>query len=205
MRSQLLRPHSLALLSAFQLLSACADDSSPRRDASPSPDMTQPTADQGSDLTSDSSPTCKPKTCADLGQTCGSHDDGCGQTLDCGACECPGGQAPEPSCGPCGLGQSACGPQGATCSLPELPGLDASTCATGVVYVDAEHAGPELGSREAPFTTLRAALDAAGPDTKLIAVRADGLYRESITLKDGVHLVGGFDDNGVIRPSAAPS
>lgn len=30
--------------------------------------------------------TCEPKTCAQLGVTCGTHDDGCGSTVLCGAC-----------------------------------------------------------------------------------------------------------------------
>jgi len=29
---------------------------------------------------------CKPKTCDDLGKTCGTFDDGCGNPLDCGTC-----------------------------------------------------------------------------------------------------------------------
>jgi hypothetical protein len=31
-------------------------------------------------------PSCKPATCADLGKSCGQHDDGCGGKIDCGAC-----------------------------------------------------------------------------------------------------------------------
>ncbi len=49
----------------------------------------------------DSGSLCKPKTCADLGYTCGPNGDGCGGTLDCGTCT-----APE-YCG--GGGYSKCG------------------------------------------------------------------------------------------------
>lgn len=31
-------------------------------------------------------PSCKPKTCASLGETCGTHADGCGNFVDCGTC-----------------------------------------------------------------------------------------------------------------------
>src|SRR5687767_7852436 len=31
--------------------------------------------------------TCTPKTCAQLGVTCGTHADGCGGTAACGACD----------------------------------------------------------------------------------------------------------------------
>jgi hypothetical protein len=39
---------------------------------------------------------CTPQTCATLGWQCGSGDDGCGGTLDCGACD--GGPCNEHSC-----------------------------------------------------------------------------------------------------------
>ncbi len=48
--------------------------------------------------------TCKPKTCADAGFTCGMNGDGCGGTLDCGSCPAP------QICG--GGGYSKCGGQG---------------------------------------------------------------------------------------------
>ena len=35
---------------------------------------------------------CTPKTCEQIGVKCGKHDDGCGGTTDCGACD--------PSCTP---------------------------------------------------------------------------------------------------------
>ena len=55
------------------------------------------------------SKTCVPKTCAQLGYTCGMNGDGCGATLDCGTC--PSGQF----CG--GGGYSLCG--GSTGTLPD--------------------------------------------------------------------------------------
>jgi hypothetical protein len=44
---------------------------------------------------------CKPKTCADAGYTCGMNGDGCGNTIDCGTCTAPA------FCG--GGGYSKCG------------------------------------------------------------------------------------------------
>src|SRR5438045_1115801 len=46
------------------------------------------------DLGFDSGPTlgsvvCTPKTCAELGATCGQQGDGCGQIIDCGSCPSP--------------------------------------------------------------------------------------------------------------------
>ncbi len=53
--------------------------------------------------------TCVPKTCAQLGYTCGMNGDGCGSPLDCGAC--PSGEY----CG--GGGYSVCG--GSTGTAPD--------------------------------------------------------------------------------------
>lgn len=58
-------------------------------------------------------PVCEPATCADLGAECGTVEDGCGATLDCGACE-----APE-SCGgedhPCDCMPATCEELAAEC------------------------------------------------------------------------------------------
>lgn len=61
-------------------------------------------------------PSCTPKTCAGLDAQCGTTDDGCGQTLDCGGCadglSCGGGGTPNVCGAPC---EPAC-PAGYTCS-----------------------------------------------------------------------------------------
>ena len=47
---------------------------------------------------------CKPKTCAELGYTCGANGDGCGNVIQCGACTAPeicgGGGSPSRCGGP---------------------------------------------------------------------------------------------------------
>jgi hypothetical protein len=64
---------------------------------------------------------CKPKTCQDLGYTCGENSDGCGNLLQCGTCT-----APE-FCG--GGGFSKCG--GNTQLTPDgAPACTPTTCAT---------------------------------------------------------------------------
>lgn len=45
-----------------------------------------PHADAGQDAGVDTDDGCQPATCAELGHACGSFDDGCGGTLDCGTC-----------------------------------------------------------------------------------------------------------------------
>src|SRR5215472_17378884 len=55
----------------------------------------------GGDSAFDAGGPCQPKTCAQLGYTCGKNSDGCGNILDCGTCTSP------QFCG--GGGYSVCG------------------------------------------------------------------------------------------------
>src|SRR5262249_54061451 len=62
-------------------------------------------------------PTCTPRTCAQLGYSCGAQGDGCGGVINCGTCPtgqtCGGGGAP----GVCGGGcvTRSCAQQGFNC------------------------------------------------------------------------------------------
>jgi hypothetical protein len=64
-------------------------------------------------------PTCTPKTCTELGSTCGYRADGCGGLLDCGTCmapeTCGGGGTPN-QCGS-SCTRTTCGAQGANCGI----------------------------------------------------------------------------------------
>ena len=88
---------------------------------------------------------CVPKTCAQLGATCGPQGDGCGGTLACGTCTAPafcGGGGAEPvrpaaaptaarACVPktCAQLGATCGPQGDGCGGT----LDCGTCTAPAV------------------------------------------------------------------------
>ena len=50
---------------------------------------------------SGSTDACAPATCASLGLSCGEADDGCGGTLDCGACGQDAGSANDADAAPC--------------------------------------------------------------------------------------------------------
>ena len=87
---------------------------------------------------------CAPKTCADLGLTCGLNADGCGGVIDCGACAAPalcgasgfsrcGGPSspdggPAPACVPatCASLHASCGSSGDGCGGV----LDCGSCAS---------------------------------------------------------------------------
>lgn len=185
---------SIALLGAW----GCSDSGTYPTDR-PS---TAKDAGQDQPSSQDMGDTCTPQTCQDLNASCGMHVDGCGGQLDCGPCECDGGQPSEPSCGICGLGSSSCDAGALSCALPELSGLVEQDCESAIFYVDSSHSGEETGSRNAPFKSISAALLASNAQTKLIAIRGGELYRETIIAKDGVHLVGGFDAQWRYNPTS---
>ncbi|HEX7667672.1 MAG TPA: hypothetical protein VF407_24255, partial [Polyangiaceae bacterium] len=62
---------------------------------------------------------CKPLTCADLGDTCGPAGDGCGNVIDCGTCTAPetcgGGGLPSKCGGTAGCVPKTCGELGLEC------------------------------------------------------------------------------------------
>jgi hypothetical protein len=63
---------------------------------------------------------CTPKTCADLGLTCGRNADGCGGVVDCGSCSAPA------FCG--GAGFSNCGTGAADAGAGPVKGCTPATC-----------------------------------------------------------------------------
>jgi len=74
---------------------------------------------------------CVPRTCADIGYTCGLTSDNCGNVLDCGSNTCA---VPGQTCGGGGkLGQ--CGCKGACATIPDCSAEDVKTTSlTGKVY-----------------------------------------------------------------------
>ena len=142
-----------------------------------------------------------PRTCEDLGQVCGTQDDGCGAELDCGVCLCENGTPLEPTCGTCGLGRLSCEGNAGTCIGPDL-----EAC-TQVLYVQANHPNAGEGSLEAPLPSIQAALERAqelGQGTTIV-VLGNARYEESVELIEGVHLLGGYDEQGLYAPELKPT
>lgn len=73
---------------------------------------------------------CRPKSCAELGLSCGSADDGCGNSLGCGSC--PGGLTCD--AGTCGCRPKTCGELNLNCGTSNdgCGGLiNCGTCGSG--------------------------------------------------------------------------
>jgi len=76
-------------------------------------------------------PSCTPKTCDDLGYTCGPAGDSCGNKLDCGPNTCP---IPGWTCGG-GSKPGQCGCKGACAAVPDCSSEPIKTTSiTGKVY-----------------------------------------------------------------------
>ena len=137
MRTQLMNYLAVAVFGALAL-SACSSAESSSGQGKPDAGST---SDGGTpDAQSDGSghgEGCSPKSCLQVGAACGSIDDGCGGTVDCGSCTAPdtcGGAGVENQCGctvkscaqlgvNCGEVDTGCGAVDCgECSAPETCG-----------------------------------------------------------------------------------
>ena len=130
-------------------------------------------------------------------QACGMVDDGCGGTLDCGACDCVEGVPVESTCGPCGLGTFTCaadvtGP--GTCVAPDVGGVDLDDACGNIVHVDssAAAANPD-GTAQAPYPTLSAAIRGSSAPAVILVATGRHLESNPVRTTQGFHIVGGFD------------
>lgn len=133
---------ALAIALAFTLPACSSTDDSPGSSAGhdAGADADGSAAQDASQEASSDAPVaegCTPKTCLQLGVGCGSVDDGCGTTIDCGSCAAPetcGGGGVENQCGctakscaqlgvNCGSVDTGCGPVACgDCTAPETCG-----------------------------------------------------------------------------------
>ena len=122
-------------------------------------DGAAPPKDASADTTSDASVVCSPTTCAAEGKNCGFIPDGCGHTLDCGACavgSACGASGMENVCGAvctpttcaasgknCGTISDGCGKTlacgscaaGESCGASGVPNVCGSSCVTSCAAV----------------------------------------------------------------------
>ncbi len=149
-------------------------------------DMSEDTPDDGPPIA------CEPLTACPEG-ACGATSDGCGGQLSCAPCACEGGQPTRPGCGLCELSPLRCDGEQGSCEAIPFSSSAQLDCDTGLVYVDASATGEPDGSKDAPYPTLQAAIDASadqGPRAILIA--GSPIFPEAIRVANGVSILGGF-------------
>jgi len=84
------------------------------------------------------------------------------------------------------------------CLSPAHPPAEAGPASASTLWVDASaRASDARGSAEAPFPRLRDALARAGAGTRILV--AAGEYRETVTIPDGVSVVGAGPGRTVLR------
>lgn len=90
----------------------------------------------------DATAPCRPKTCPELGASCGTESDGCGKALDCGACTTAGEVCVQKKCQ---CQPKTCEARGAECgTVPDGCGnkYDCGSCATNPAGPNCGGAGP---------------------------------------------------------------
>jgi hypothetical protein len=124
-----------------------------------------------------------------------------GETVYRNRCIDPSGEP----CGTCGLGATSCSGETVTCRDPiadTSAGGDAdeyvcegSPEEASFLYVDPTYEGEQEpnGSREAPHTSLAAAISAANPETTVgVIIGGEATFEETIELESGISLYGGY-------------
>jgi hypothetical protein len=126
---------------------------------------------------------CTPKTCADLGETCGKHPTGCGSDVDCGTCA----SACQPKT--CAQLGKSCGKHADGCGGTRDCGVCASTCAGGSAGATSETAF-DLGATTDSPDTKKSAYEQSLPDAE------EDWFKSKVT-------DGGWDGNPRITASVA--
>lgn len=166
------------------------------------------TPDLGDDMPVDME-VCEPLTECPV-DTCGTIEDTCGGTVDCGACACVDGQPTEATCGVCGFGvagcESAAGDGPATCGLEALT-VTPSDCDTIVYVREADPVANPDGSKANPYSDFAQAFAAGKANGASMLAVAQGSYNVGgvITLVEGMHIVGGFTNDFVYDEEGSSS
>lgn len=154
---------------------------------------------------------CEPATACSA-DVCGQIDDGCGGTLDCGACACESGVTTQVTCGPCGLGKRTCG-DGETgpgmCTIPRSHALRTYADRFGcehLVHVS-NRADPDLadGSIAQPFVTIADAVRGARAGSIILVEQGEYTNQAPVQLQTVMAIVGGMNADYVYTPDARTS
>lgn len=113
---------------------------------------------------------------------------------------CESGASIQRACGTCGLGLRTCADGesgGGSCEEAAVPGmagtLSDAECAEMIVYVDPSYADTGYGTKSSPFVTYADALQKAETTgARLIVIGGSQPLTETITVSDGISVLGGF-------------
>ena len=159
--------------------------------------MTTTTGGTGTGTSTSTGTSCTPVTCE--ASACGQQNDGCGGTIDCGACACDKGVPQATNCGNCGLGRPSCDAGVTTkefsaCefSIPALSDLDNASECDRIVYVDGS-SGAGQGTLADPYGTLANALSELKMGGAAVVIVAGGTsYDEPLIVQNAVSVTGGY-------------
>lgn len=178
---------------------ACGNNSTnnnPTTDVTPDQKDETVDVDMGIDVEADEM-SCEPLTMCPA-NACGEIDDNCGSTLDCGSCDCTPGTASKGNCGPCGLGALTCAANNTgegTCDLPaNFPSEQEVSC-DRYVFAKPMNTSGGAGTKDDPYPTFSKALENAQAPAIIILASGAFLENRSVSLVDGVHVFGEFDDS----------
>jgi hypothetical protein len=194
-----------ALLMVLATATGCSDDNGGGQDlGAPDSAATEDTAQlcqDGQDNDGDQAVDCADPDCSRFA-FCGQDGGPASEVGTPDGLQPDGGPAPDaqpdagqleplPDC-PSGCGTDevcwgkACVPTGPTKNCGSSK-FGSGLPSTGVVYVDASHAGTSTGTMAQPFKTIAAALGAASPTSNVIAV-ATGTYKEDLNITESVEI-----------------
>ena len=142
---------------------------------------------------------CTPRTQCEAWE-CGTVDDGCGDTFECGACGCVDGEAQTTGCGDCGIGALICedGESGSgTCETPEIPGFSGE-CDELVWVSQREGSSQGMGTFDDPVDSLQAGLSVARSSGAVAVILGGGAaveYEGPVLLEQRISIIGGYDND----------
>lgn len=194
----------VALIGALGLMAACSGDPEPSGENQNQQQNVQNNQNQsGNDAGLDDAngnngedDACTPRTECDVDE-CGTVDDGCGGTLECGACGCEDGEPVSDTCGSCDLGKLTCedgetGP--GQCDQPDIPGFGGDC--EELVFVNRGEGSPQgTGTLEDPVASLEAGVSVANTNNAVgIILAGDVEYDGPVLIDRRLSIAGGFTE-----------
>lgn len=188
---------ALATFTLVLITVGCSDESGYKFSTDTNEVIDQDTGTDPGDTTEQCIPTQKCDA-----NTCGSIDDGCGNTIQCTPCDCTDGTTPGEPCGGCDLGLTHCSPDGvSSCAIPTIPDWAPQTC-DGLVFVSPNGSPTGTGSKEDPVNSIKKGLElasTANAKALIIAGTQTDKYEGPVHLTKPISIIGGYTVDGFIK------